>query len=394
VTVWPDAHRGVFTVELHIHAGGSFTGRLSAWADADAAGQADFRGRGSSCVRVELPINNPRLWSPADPHLYRIDVRLDADGARDQVSTWGGLRKIQCDGTRVLLNDQSVFLRTVLDQGFYPDGIYTAPSEAALEADIRASQAFGFNGARLHEKVFEPVFLHMCDRLGYLVFGEYADWGRNFADPRFTHDMLDQWTEALQRDMSHPSIIGWCPLNETAEADRTPFGEWTVRRLYRLTKTLDPTRPALDTSGYWHYETDIWDTHNYNQDVDSFAAAFKPLTGPDPSAAHSVLAKQLPYDGRRPYFVSEYGGIRWQLGAGTENGWGYGQAPATEAEFLSRFRGLTEALLFNPGVAGLCYTQLTDVEQEINGLLTYQREPKFPAEAIAEVLRQKAAIEA
>jgi hypothetical protein len=296
----------------------------------------------------------------------------------------------------LLLNEQPIFLRTVLDQGFYPDGIYTAPSAAALEADIDASMAFGFNGARLHQKVFEPLFLHMCDRKGYLVFGEFPDWGRQFDSAQSVHAIEAEWTEALWRDLGHPAIIGWCPLNESYSAPHKLYGEWLTRRLYRLTKLIDPTRPALDTSGYWHFETDIYDVHDYNQDASSFAESYAGLAKGQAAGGpqeHPRFAGQLAYDGRRPYFVSEYGGIRWQVGDVPGSAWGYGHGPKTREEFLSRFRSLTETLLSNPGISALCYTQLTDVEQEINGLLTYDRRAKFEPPVIAAILKQKAAVE-
>lgn len=393
VHVRPDLDRGVFTVQVYVAGQDAFAGCVTALAEGRQAARAEFRGRGRGCLWVELKPEEPRPWSPADPFLYEVVVELDGQGGADRVRTYAGLRKFHCEGNRFLFNNEPIFLRTVLDQGFYPDGVYTAPSLKALEEDIEASLAFGFNGARLHQKVFEPAFLHLCDRKGYLVFGEFADWGYDFADPRFSQRIISQWTEVLMRDMSHPAVIGWCPLNETMQAAQAPYGEWTTRRLYRLTKALDPTRPALDASGYFHFETDVWDCHNYDQDVERFRAAFEPLPRGDWGNAFTNTDRQLPYQGDRPYFVSEYGGIAWAEDGAVEGGWGYGDRPPTSEEFLDRFRGLTEALLRNPGVAGFCYTQLTDIEQEINGLLTYDRRLKFPPEQIASVLKQKAAAE-
>ena len=156
---------------------------------------------------------------------------------------------------------------------------------------------------------------------------------------------------------------------------------------------MDPTRPAIDASGWFHFATDIWDAHNYDQDVARFTAAFEPLARGEHAGAFSNSERQLPYDGTRPYFVSEFGGIAWAQDEAGEDAWGYGKAPRSREEFLERLRGLSEALLKNPGVAGFCYTQLTDVEQEINGLMTYGRRPKFPPEQIASILQQKAAAE-
>jgi len=393
VHVWPDLERGTFLVKVFVRGSGAFTGRIRCTAEGEQVGEGAFRGHADQCVAVEVKVDQVRLWSPSDPFLYRIVVEVAAEGQRDEIVTYGGLRRFEARGTRFYLNGSPIFLRTVLDQGFYPDGIYTAPSAAALAEDIDWSMRFGFNGARLHEKVFEPAFLHMCDRKGYLVFGEFADWGYDFVDPRFGQRMLDQWTEAMMRDMSHPSIIGWCPLNETRPAGGSPHGEWTTRRLHRLTKALDPSRLAIDASGYFHFETDVWDCHNYGQDVAEFVQAYEPLARGEHAGAFSNIEQQIAYDGQRPYFVSEYGGIAWVEGQQGDGDWGYGNRPRSREEFIERFRGLTEALLVNPGVAGLCYTQLTDVEQEINGLLTYDRQPKFAPEVIAAILQQGAAAE-
>jgi len=393
IHVLPSLERGVLGVRVRVNGPGHFEGRVTACADGQPVATAELAGRGTGCVPVELKLNEPRPWGPADPFLYRLEVEIVSEGGRDVVTTFAGLRKFHVEGSRLFLNNEPIFLRTVLDQGFYPDGIYTAPALASLEADIDASLAFGFNGARLHEKVFEPNFLHLCDRKGYLVFGEFPDWGRDFSDARFGQRMVSQWREALLRDLSHPSIIGWCPMNESGAAANSAHGEWTTRELYRMTKALDPTRPALDTSGYFHYETDIWDCHNYDQDVAAFTRAFEPLARGDWASAFTNNERQLPYDGTKPYFVSEYGGIKWVTGRAASDAWGYGSAPRSEQEFMDRFRGLTEALLNNPGVSGFCYTQLTDVEQEVNGLLTYDRQVKFPPARIAAIVSQRAAVE-
>jgi beta-galactosidase/beta-glucuronidase len=393
VHVWPDADRGKFLVQLFVQGSGPFRGRVRALADGEEAAWAGFAGRGAGRVDAVVALREPRLWSPADPFLYEFEITLEGEGGEDSVRTWCGLRKFQTEGNRFLLNNEPIFLRTVLDQGFYPDGVYTAPTVDHLRRDIELSKSLGFNGARLHQKVFEPAFLHLCDRLGYMVFGEFADWGYDFRAPQFTHRMLDQWTEALLRDLSHPAVIGWCPLNETMSAGSEQCGEWALRTLYRLTKLVDPTRPALDTSGYFHYVTDVWDCHNYDQDVARLAAAFAPLAEGRPKDAFTNSRQQLPYDGRTPYFVSEFGGIWWNPGQQDDKAWGYGDRPRTEQEFLDRFDGMVGALLDNPGVAGFCYTQLTDVEQEVNGLLTYDRRPKFPPERIARAVTRRAAIE-
>ena len=281
-----------------------------------------------------------------------------------------------------------MFQRLVLDQGFYPDGIYTAPDDAELIADIDRSVAMGFNGARLHEKIFEERFLYHCDRKGYIVWGEFPDWGLDPSNRDVLYNTLPEWIEEVRRDRNHPAIVGWCPFNETWDyAGRQRDG--SLQELtYEVTKAIDPTRPCLDVSGNYHAgKSDIYDVHCYDQDPKSFAARYATL----PQSVDDTCGNhRQKYDGERPFFVSEYGGIRW---SNDRNGWGYGDAPKTEEEFLERLKGLTDALLDNPYIFGFCYTQLTDVEQEQNGLYTYDRTPKFPPEQIAAIFSAPAVIE-
>jgi beta-galactosidase/beta-glucuronidase len=337
-----------------------------------------------------LPLSRVESWSPERPFLYDLTLTLDRGGKTiDAVTGYCGLRTITIDGKNVLLNGKPVFQRLVLDQGYYPDGIYTAPTAAALRRDIELSLAAGFNGARLHQKVFEPLFLYWADRLGYLVWGEYPSWGLDLNQLAVLERVSTEWTGVVERDFNHPSIVGWCPFNETSYK-HNPL---TVAAIYRLTKALDPTRPAIDTSGYIHTEaTDIYDCHNYEQDPAKFAQFFEKFKTDDQAIWRNFPHEDGPYQGQ-PYFVSEYGGIWWNPRQKDKKSWGYGQRPKTEHEFLQRYRGLTEALLAHPKMFGFCYTQLYDVEQEVNGLYTYDREPKFHMETIRKINEQKAAIE-
>ncbi|MBR2730793.1 MAG: beta-galactosidase, partial [Clostridia bacterium] len=276
------------------------------------------------------------------------------------------------------------------DQGFYPDGIYTARDEAALLHDIELSMAAGFNGARLHEKVFEPRFLYHCDRLGYLVWGEYPNWGIDHSDKTLTPLYLEEWCEAVLRDCNHPAIVGWCPFNETWDFDGRRRDPILLRTIYRMTKRIDPTRPCIDTSGNYHVETDIYDVHDYEQDP----AIFKPRY--DKLMTEGTLSDHFPDIQHYPggiCFVSEYGGIRWSVQDDNSDAWGYGNAPKTEEEYFARYQGLTDALLDNDRMFAFCYTQLTDVEQEQNGVYTYDRQAKFDIAKYRAKNSRKAAIE-
>jgi beta-galactosidase/beta-glucuronidase len=365
--------------------GGGLSLRLTVRAGNDVVAETTVPATPPNCAAT-LPLAKVHAWSPSDPFLYDVEAELlDGDAVVDRVQSYFGLRSIALASPAILLNGQPLFQRLVLDQGYYPDGIYTAPSDDALRRDIELAQAVGFNGARLHQKVFEPRFLYWADRLGYLVWGEFPDWGADHTSPEAMSRVLAEWGEALDRDVNHPCIVGWCPFNETPEDQRGDL----IRLVYETTKAMDPTRPVIDTSGYTHVMTDVDDCHSYEQDPNKFAALFAPFAeGGPPYRNHQTDA---PHRGQ-PFMVSEFGGTRWSPGEGGA-GWGYGDAPTSVEQFHDRFRRLTETLLSHPRIAGYCYTQLYDIEQEQNGLYTYDRQPKFDANVLREIQKQTAAIE-
>ncbi len=339
---------------------------------------------GSISGSFELPLAEKHLWEVGNGRLYDLKLTFE----EDEVNTYFGLRSIEFDGMKFLLNSRPVFQRLILDQGFYPDGIYTAPDEETLKKDIELSQAMGFNGARLHQKVFEPRFLYHCDKAGYLVWGEYPSWGFDISSKEMVQIFSQEWVEVVRRDYNHPSIIGWCPLNETQVPEHREQYDLNLACVYAITKAMDLTRPCIDTSGYHHVITDVYCLHDYNQDPVTFKADHDKLMN------EGVLADKFTYRQTyrgEPVFVSEYGGIAWMPLA--SNSWGYGQMPTSEEEYIQRFDGLTTALLDNDQMFGFCYTQLYDIELETNGLYTYERVPKFPAEVISAIVSKPAAIE-
>jgi hypothetical protein len=300
------------------------------------------------------------------------------------------------------LNNKPIFLRMVLDQGFYPDGIWTAPSDGALKRDVELALAAGFNSARLHEKVFEPRFHYWADRLGYLTWGEFPDWGgtHEFRDPEGLINLQNEWREAVMRDRNHPSIVAWTPFNETrgAAANDLEYYRQFVRRVYDQTHALDPTRPVNTTSGYVNVVTDIFTVHDYDQNPKKLAERYSTVDPANPQAAF-VRYKELSvgYSGQ-PYVVDEYGGTFW-LPSYTDqpdrhgpnrNRWGYGK---TAEEVEQRVKELTDVLLNNPNIAGFTYTELYDIEQEVNGVYTYEREPKLNISRMREIFGAPAAIE-
>ena len=386
VKMTPDSANGRLYIDAEIDGDADGAALYAdAFFDGGAQGSAFAMADGTHC-RLTLSVKEKRLWNAGEPNLYDLKLTLRKQGqAVDTVKSYFALRTISFDGKKCLINGRPVFQRLVLDQGFYPDGIWTAPSDEALRRDIEMSMAMGFNGARLHQKVFEQRFLYWADRLGYICWGEMGSWGIDPARPHTMSIFLREWLEVLGRDMNSPCIVGWCPYNEVWGESSEGLRELTLQMTYRATKAVDPTRPVIDTSGGLHTQTDIFDTHDYEQDGDIFAARYAPG-----EPLYDQFAGRQQYDGVKPMFVSEYGGIRW---TDDESGWGYGVGPKTAEEFLSRYRALTTALLLNPEHMGFCYTQLTDVEQEQNGLYTYDRRAKFDPAVIREINIQQAAVE-
>ena len=348
---------------------------------------------GGSQVCFSVALTELHLWEALKPELYDVVFTLVwGDGTRDVVTGYFGMRTVELRDMAILLNGKPVFQRLVLDQGFYPDGICTAPSDEALKRDIEISIAMGFNGARLHQRVFERRFLYWADKMGYLVWGEYGNWGLDLSDPASLESYLVPWMEAMERDYNSPALVGWCPFNETWDYQGRRQDNLVLYSVYKATKALDPTRPVIDTSGNYHVATDIYDVHDYEQDVERFAAHYEPMKHSGP--VYDWCADRQTYGGQ-PYFVSEYGGIFWD-DEKTEKGWGYGSAPKSLEEYEARYIGLTRALLDNPRMCALCYTQLYDVEQERNGIYTYDRRLKFPkemAERMRKVMAAPAAME-
>jgi len=375
-----DAEAGILTVIADLCGAATLT--VKATFEGKDCGSASVVSDGRQVV-LTLPLTEKHLWEIGKGGLYDLILTY----GEDTVKSYFGLRSIDYRDRKFFLNGKSVFQRLVLDQGFNPDGIYTAPSDAELEADIDRSVAMGFNGARLHEKVFEERFLYHADRKGYIVWGEYPNWGLDHSYADCIYGILPEWLEEVERDFNHPAIVGWCPFNETWDQHGRKQCDDVLALVYYATKAADPTRPCIDTSGNYHVVTDVYDVHDYAQDPKVLASHFE-----DPAEMGTMsngIGRRQHYDGHTPFFVSEYGGIRWS----DKDGWGYGNAPKTEEEFLSRLKGLTDVLLDNPNIFAYCYTQLTDVEQEQNGLYTYDRKAKFDPAIIHAILSKKAAVE-
>ena len=221
----------------------------------------------SSLSSVVLPVKKMKTRSPESPFLYDLEYKvLDKNGnIIDEVNGYAGMRKVHIEGNKIYLNNKPYYQRLVLDQGFYPDGIWTAPSDEALKRDIELSMEAGFNGARLHQKVFEERFYYWADKMGYLTWGEASSWGMDCNDTETARNFITEWSEIVQRDRNHPSLLIWTPTNEEFWPDRVQYPR-LMHDLYNLTKMIDPTRPFHGASGGTHIATDIWTVHNYEQD--------------------------------------------------------------------------------------------------------------------------------
>ena len=322
--------------------------------------------------------------------MYALDITVKTETTEDNVRSYFGMRKLEVDQKGLKINGKRVFQRLVLDQGYYPDGLYTAPDEGCFAEDIALSKAMGFNGARLHQKVFERRFYYEADKQGYLVWAEYPSWGFDYTSESSLLHYLPEWSEAVERDRNHPCIIGWCPMNENWDLLGKRQNDDFMKQLYLETKRLDPTRPVIDVSWNYHVTTDYWDVHDYTQDLTEFAKRFARF---EDGKVFDSCEHQGEYRGQ-PYFLSEYGGLKWPVEG---EGWGYNTEGVTsEEDFVARLKGFVSVLYSNPRISAACYTQLYDVQQECNGLYYYDRKKKFSKktiEKIAEAMKAPAAYE-
>lgn len=383
IEYYPNILEQTLTIRAVTSGKGIFSAR--AYFQGECCGEASAKTTGN--LLLTLPLSQLHLWEAGKGNLYDLELRFEDDC----VSSYFGMREIRIEGEKVLLNEKPIFQRLVLDQGYYPDGIYTAPDEQSMIRDIEISLQAGFNGARLHQKVFEPRFLYHCDRMGYLVWGEYGSWGIDHSLRSALERFLPEWTEAVERDFNHLSIIVWCPFNETWDFKGRRQDDDLLKIVWEMTKRIDSTRPCIDTSGHFHVVTDLFDMHDYEQDPKTFREKYQEFAEGG-RLAGTFPERQTPGT-EVPVLISEYGGIKWNPEMTDEDGWGYGIGPQSEEEFLERYQGLTDALLDNPHMCGFCYTQLYDIEQERNGLYSYERKPKFDMNVIRKINMRKAGIE-
>jgi beta-galactosidase/beta-glucuronidase len=352
----------------------------------------------AATVELRLKIPEAKLWSPSSPHLYDLQIRLfDGDHLLDEVTSYTGLRDVELREGRVWLNGKQTYLAMVLDQGYWPESYLSAPTDEALREDVEWTKRFGFNGARKHQKIEDPRWLYWCDQLGLLVWEEMPnarEWS-SMAEER----LAAEWKRAVQRDYNHPCIISWVPVNESMgfpKLRKSHPGQYAfIERMVAMTRQLDPKRPVIDNDGWEHTDiTDICAIHDYTPTAALLRERYQDASSGGALPAHVWIGnKPLFVLGSRyrgqPIILSEVGGFlmippdippekRDMLYRF------YGSVHTSE-ELLAKYRDLMEGISSLRFVAGFCYTQLTDIEQEINGLLTYDRRPKVPPEWIAAI---------
>jgi len=333
---------------------------------------------------------NELLWSPEWPTLIDAEVKLICDGkVIDTVESYTALRSIGMQRERILLNGRPYTLRLVLDQGYWPDTLMTAPSDDALKRDVELAKAMGFNGVRKHQKIEDPRYLYWADVLGLAVFGEMPSAYR--FTPKAINRLLREWTEALERDSSHPCIVMWVPFNESWGVPDLPAMEaprHAVQAFYHLTKSLDPTRLVIGNDGWESTATDIIGIHDYDGNPGHLRARYGPEVKPQEVVDRRWAGGRIltldghPHKGQ-PICLSEFGGVAY-IKPGDERydrGWGYTRYDDLD-EYRRRTCALIEAARSTAMFSAFCYTQFADTFQEANGLLFDDRTPKLPLEVI------------
>ncbi|MEK4140957.1 sugar-binding domain-containing protein [Paenibacillus sp. FSL L8-0333] len=327
-----------------------------------------------------------RLWSPEHPNLYDIQFQLlRNEEVIDEAASYFGMRKVSIENGKLCLNNRPYFQRLVLDQGYFPDGILTAPTDEELKRDAQLTKEMGFNGVRKHQKTEDPRFLYWCDKLGLLVWSEAAN-AYEYSE-EYVRRFTKEWQEIIERDYNHPCILTWVPLNESWGVPNVQIDTRQQQHglaMYHLTKSLDEMRPVVYNDGWEHMTTDLVTIHDYesHQEVleDRYATVESSVNAMP--ANRKIFVGGASYQGQ-PILVSEFGGIAFKKSEW--EGWGYSGAE-NEEDFLMKLKAVVDPMFTSPVIQGYCYTQLTDVEQEINGLLTYDRQPKAPLEAIRNIM--------
>ena len=333
-----------------------------------------------------------QAWSVDSPNLYDIHYKLYSNNIMmDRVASYFGIRDISIKDNKILLNGKPLYLKLILDQGYWKESHLTPPTEESSIKDIDSFLALGFNGIRKHQKIEDERFLYWCDVKEVLVWSEMANCYR-FNDGSL-ENFTKEWIKVVKQNCNHPSIMAWVPINESwgvPDVSVSKKQQNFVNSLYYVTKAIDDTRPVISNDGWEHTLSDIITIHDYKQDeelleqeyIDENQSVLNNLK--EYNGKHRLFANGYKYKGQ-PVIMSEYGGIAID----SKEGWGYGKQVKDKKELMDRFRKLTKAVNRIPYLSGYCYTQLTDVQQEINGLMTAERKYKVDPNIIKDILKNQ-----
>lgn len=328
------------------------------------------------------------VWTPEQPNLFDVTFRILEHGCEvDAVQSYFGMRKVSIQNGQFLLNSRPYYQKLVLDQGYWPESLLTAPSDEAFIRDIELTKAMGFNGVRKHQKVEDPRYLYHADRMGLLVWGEIG--AAYLYSEQYADRIYREWLDVLWRDYNHPCIVVWTPLNESwgvQEIETDPRQQAHSEAMVAITKSMDTTRLVVDNDGWEHTNGDLLTIHDYSPSGEMLRAhlgSMDAILALRP-AQRALFVGRHAYAGQ-PILLSEFGGVKFVPGTEAQHSWGYCEADSCAA-FAGKLRELFDAVRACPLVDGYCYTQLTDVETEQNGLLTYDRTPKLPLETICAIL--------
>lgn len=328
------------------------------------------------------------VWTPEQPNLFDVTFRVFENGLEvDAVQSYFGMRKVSIQNGQFLLNNRPYYQKLVLDQGYWPESLLTAPSDDAFIRDIELTKAMGFNGVRKHQKVEDPRYLYHADRMGLLVWGEIG--AAYLYSEQYADRIYREWLDVLRRDYNHPCIVVWTPLNESwgvQEIETDPRQQAHSEAMVAITKSMDTTRLVVDNDGWEHTNGDLLTIHDYSPSGEMLRAhlgSMDAILALRP-AQRALFVGRHAYAGQ-PILLSEFGGVKFVPGTEAQHSWGYCEADSCAA-FAGKLRELFDAVRACPLVDGYCYTQLTDVETEQNGLLTYDRTPKLPLETICAIL--------
>ncbi len=396
IYITPDVKLSAVDIEVYMN---NMAGKGSLEAEILFAGKSITTGsqmvqEGKCKIRLDVSSNDPdfrvHYWEPGTPNLYDLKLTLKSEWGEDSVLSYFGMRKVHSENGKIYLNNKEFYQKLVLNQGYYGDALMTPPSVDWLVEDVKKIKAFGFNGVRMHQKIEDNRFAYLCDHYGLVMWAEMPS-SYDF-DKKTSVRVLSEIEKLVQKHYNNPSVIAWTLFNESwglNEIYDNRSQQSFVDSVYYYVKHIDPTRLVIGNDGWEHTLTDVLTIHDY-----SYEGAFEKRYNKIHEHVNGVLsqtslrknyAKGYRYSDE-PIMVSEYGGIAYAKEHNEQDSWGYGERLNDADEVIERFKHITESLMSIDEICGFCYTQLTDVEQEINGLLDHNHEYKFDPGRIKSIL--------